>query len=77
MKTSLSLPETTMPLAREHAERSGMTVSAWIDRAVRSLAADEDVLRYEAWRETWSEEERATQDAFDAAAWHADENADL
>ncbi len=70
-KTSLSLPDDTLPLAHKHANAAGMTLSAWVDKAVRNLAADEDARQYEEWRETWSDEDKANEAALDAAAWNA------
>jgi hypothetical protein len=67
-KTSLTLPEDTIPLAKAHAARAGVTMSAWIDRAVRNLAAEEDAKTYEAWRETRSDEDKAIEAALDDAS---------
>ncbi len=74
-KTSLSLPDDTLPLAHQHAEAAGMTLSAWIDKAIRDLAADEDAQQYDEWRSTWTDDERAAQDAFDNAPWTAVDDA--
>ncbi len=67
-KITLSLPDQTDADIRERAERAGLTVSAYVDRALRKFAADEDVALYEEWRESWSAEDKAIDLALRTAA---------
>ncbi len=66
-KITLSLEDSTDTMVRERAERAGMTISAYVDKAIRRLAADEDVAVYDAWREGWSDEDKAIEAALDQA----------
>lgn len=66
-KVTLSLPDSSNAIARDRASSCGMTVSAWVDRAIRNLAAAEDAAAYDAWREGWSEEDKANEAALDRA----------
>lgn len=66
LKTSLSLDNVVAATAREHASRADMTLSTWVERAIRDLAATEDLVIYEQWRDSWSEEDKANEAALDA-----------
>jgi hypothetical protein len=48
-KVTLSLNPDTLSRARSEAEREGMTLSAWMDRAARREALRDAGRRYERW----------------------------
>ena len=66
MKTSLSLDDVAADTARRHATAAGVELSAWVERAIRELAAAEDLGVYERWRQSWSEEDKAIEAALEA-----------
>jgi hypothetical protein len=72
LKTSLSLNPSTATTAREHAALAGLDLSTWVERAIRDLAATEDLVVYDRWRESWSDEDKAIEAALNAADRVAD-----
>jgi hypothetical protein len=65
-KTSLSLDPGTAATARQHAALAGLDLSAWVERAIRHLAVVEDLPVYDRWRESWTDDDKATEAAFEA-----------
>ncbi len=67
VKTSITLEQDLVPVVREHAARAGVDLSTWVEKAIRDRAAHEDVLAYEEWRSSWSQEDQEIEAAFEAA----------
>lgn len=58
IKTSLTLDETTIPLARERAKAAHLDVSHWVEQAIRHEAARNDVDELEAWEQRLNPDEQ-------------------
>jgi hypothetical protein len=72
LRTSLSLDPAAAATARAHAALADVNMSAWVDRAIHHLAAEEDLAVYDRWRAAWSPEDQAIEAAFEAADCAAD-----
>lgn len=66
-KVTLSLNPETLARARAEAEREGLTLSAWMDRAARRAALRDAGRRHQEWLEA-NPEARAEVDAWRAFA---------
>jgi hypothetical protein len=66
-KTSFALEEDILATIRDHAHRSGVDMSTWVERAVRQQAAAMDLELYDEWKASWSAEDQAIEAALDAA----------
>jgi len=66
-KTSLTLDEGSIPLARLRAEAEGLDVGRWLDRAIRHEAARGDVDVIAAWEAALPPADQAVLAALDAA----------
>jgi hypothetical protein len=66
-KTSLTLDEASIPLARRHAEAEGLDVGRWLDRAIRHEAARGDVDVIADWEASLPSADLAVLAALDAA----------
>ncbi len=64
-KTSLTLDEGSIPLARARAEAEGLDVGRWLDRAIRHEAARGDVDVIAEWEASLPPEDQAVLDALD------------
>jgi hypothetical protein len=69
-KTSLTLDEDSIPLARSRAEADGLDVGRWVDRAIRHEAARGDVDVIADWEASLPAEDQAVLAALDAADRH-------
>ncbi|HEX5200875.1 hypothetical protein ACFQS1_26375 [Paractinoplanes rhizophilus] len=69
-KTSLTLDEGSIPLARSRAEAEGLDVGRWLDRAIRHEAARVDVDVIAEWESSLPPGDRAVLAALDAADRH-------
>ena len=66
-KTSLTLDENSIPLARSHAEAEGLDVGHWLDRAIRHEAARGDVDVITDWEASLPADDQAVLSALAAA----------
>jgi hypothetical protein len=66
-KTSLSLDEDSIPLARSRADAEGLDVGRWLDRAIRHEAARADVEVIAEWEASLPPDDQAVLAALDAA----------
>lgn len=66
-KTSLTLDERSIPLARDRARAEGIDIGRWIDQAIRNEAARDDAELLEEWYASMSPEEKAITAALEAA----------
>jgi hypothetical protein len=66
-KTSLSLDERTIAVARAGAELDGKPLSAWVEQAILNEAGRTDVQVIEEWEQALPDEDRAVLAAFAAA----------
>jgi hypothetical protein len=64
-KTSLTLDEASMPLARSRAAAEGLDVGRWLDRAIRNEATQGDVEVIESWESRLPDSDRATLEALE------------
>ncbi|GAB2580948.1 hypothetical protein Aab01nite_57820 [Paractinoplanes abujensis] len=69
-KTSLTLDEDSIPLARSRAEAEGLDVGRWLDRAIRHEAARGDVDVIAEWQASLPSEDQAVLAALDAIDLH-------
>ena len=69
-KTSLTLDEGSIPLARSRAEAEGLDVGRWLDRAIRHEAARGDVDVIADWEASLPPDDQAVLAALDAADRH-------
>jgi len=69
-KTSLTLDEDSIPLARSRAEAEGLDVGRWLDRAIRHEAARGDVDIITDWEASLSPDDQTVLAALDAADRH-------
>jgi len=69
-KTSLTLDEDSIPLARSRAEAEGLDVGRWLDRAIRHEAARVDVDVIAEWEASLPPEDQAVLAALDSADRH-------
>jgi hypothetical protein len=65
-KTSLTLDEGSIPLARSRAEAEGLDVGHWLDRAIRHEAARGDVDVIADWEASLPPTDQAVLDALSA-----------
>ncbi|MBU2669600.1 hypothetical protein KOI35_39430 [Actinoplanes bogorensis] len=66
-KTSLTLDEGSIPLARARAEAEGLDVGRWLDRAIRHEAARGDVDVIADWESSLPADDQAVLAALDAS----------
>jgi hypothetical protein len=66
-KTSLTLDEDSIPLARARADAEGLDVGRWLDRAIRHEAARGDVDVIADWEASLPPEDQAVLAALDTA----------
>jgi hypothetical protein len=66
-KTSLTLDEDSIPLARSCAEAEGLDIGHWLDRAIRHEAARGDVDVIAEWEASLPPDDQAVLAALDAA----------
>jgi hypothetical protein len=64
VKTSLTLDETTVPIARARAAAAGLEISRWVERAILNEATRDEVDIINAWEESLPSEERELLAAF-------------
>ncbi|MDT4993725.1 MAG: hypothetical protein QOH97_3617 [Actinoplanes sp.] len=69
-KTSLTLDEDSIPLARSRAEAEGLDVGRWLDRAIRHEAARGDVDIIADWEASLPPDDQTVLAALDAADRH-------
>jgi hypothetical protein len=69
-KTSLTLDENSIPLARSRAEAEGLDVGRWLDRAIRHEAARGDVDIITDWEASLPPDDQTVLAALDAADRH-------
>src|SRR4051795_1671561 len=69
-KTSLTLDEDSIPLARSCAEAEGLDVGRWLDRAIRHEAARVDVDVIAEWEASLPPDDQAVLAALDSADRH-------
>jgi len=69
-KTSLTLDEDSIPLARSRAEAEGLDVGRWLDRAIRHEAARGDVDIISDWEASLPPDDQTILAALDAADRH-------
>jgi len=69
-KTSLTLDEGSIPLARSRAEAEGLDVGRWLDRAIRHEAARGDVDIIADWEASLPPDDQTVLAALDAADRH-------
>jgi protein-tyrosine-phosphatase len=69
-KTSLTLDEDSIPLARSRAEAEGLDVGRWLDRAIRHEAARVDVDVIAEWEASLPPDDQAVLAALDSADRH-------
>jgi hypothetical protein len=65
-KTSLTLDEDSIPLARSRADAEGLDVGHWLDRAIRHEAARGDVDVIADWESSLPPTDQAVLDALSA-----------
>jgi hypothetical protein len=63
-KTSLTLDETTIAVARAGAEQDGKPLSQWVEQAILNEAGRTDVGLIEEWERALSPEDQAVLAAF-------------
>jgi hypothetical protein len=66
-KTSLTLDEDSIPLARSRAAAEGLDIGHWLDRAIRHEAARGDVDVIAEWEASLPVDDQAVLAALDAA----------
>ena len=66
-KTSLSLDETSMPLAQARASAEGLDVGRWLDRAIRFEASRFDPDVTAEWEASLGDDDKAALAALDTA----------
>jgi hypothetical protein len=71
-KTSLTLDETTIAVARAGAEREGKPLSQWVEQAILNQVGQTDVALIEEWERALSDEDRAVLAGFAEADRVAD-----
>jgi hypothetical protein len=69
-KTSLTLDEDSIPLARSRANAEGLDVGRWLDRAIRHEAARGDVDVIAEWQASLPPDDQAVLAALEAADRH-------
>ncbi|GIF26288.1 hypothetical protein BJ973_005645 [Actinoplanes tereljensis] len=69
-KTSLTLDEDSIPLARSRAEAEGLDVGRWLDRAIRHEAARGDIDVIVDWEASLPPDDQVVLAALDAADRH-------
>jgi hypothetical protein len=71
-KTSLTLDESTIAVARAGAEHDGKPLSQWVEQAILNEAGRTDVALIEEWERTLPNEDQAVLAAFAEADRLAD-----
>jgi hypothetical protein len=71
-KTSLTLDETTIAVARAGAEQDGKPLSQWVEQAILNEAGRSDVAVIEEWERSLADEDQAVLAAFAEADRLAD-----